>query len=193
MAMTDEELFLASMGDVVPLAKSNQAELAQIKVEPTIAQLEKRKAAEQALSLDVNFLSTEYVDLLNPHDVLAFKKPGVQEGVYKKLRLGKYQIDATIDLHGRRFHNARNALFEFIVDCHSSNVRALLLSHGIGLNSKPVPAILKSYINKWLQEIPEVLCFHSALRCHGGNGSTYVLLKKNDEQKTQTKEIYAKR
>jgi DNA-nicking Smr family endonuclease len=193
MAMTDEELFLASMGDVIPLAKNNQADLDRIKAEPTIAQLEKRKAAEEDRLPNVNVLSSEYVDLLHPHDILAFKKPGVQEGVYKKLRLGKYQIDATIDLHGLRFHQARNALFEFIVDCHAGNIRSLLLRHGIGLNSKPVPAILKSYINKWLKELPEVLCFHSALRCHGGNGSTYVLLKKSDEQKIRTKEINAKR
>ncbi|MBQ4845797.1 DNA endonuclease SmrA [Pseudoalteromonas sp. MMG005] len=193
MAMTDEELFLASMGDVTPLAHDNQAELSKIKAQPTISQLEKRKAAEQESALDVNFLSTEYVDLLDPYDLMTFKRQGVQEGVFKKLRLGKYQIDATIDLHGKRFYEARKTLFEFILDCHNNNIRVLLLRHGIGLKSKPTPAILKSYINKWLQEVPQVLCFHSALRCHGGSGSTYVLLKKNDEQKTQTKEIYAKR
>ncbi|NOU50622.1 DNA endonuclease SmrA [Pseudoalteromonas sp. JBTF-M23] len=193
MAMTDEELFLASMGDVTPLAKTNQIELAQIKRSPTIAQLEKRRAAQQEIDFDANFLSTEYVDLVDPHDLLAYKKSGVQEGVYKNLRLGKYQIDATLDLHGKTFHQARSALFEFVLDCQQRNIRVLLVRHGIGLKSKPFPAILKSYINKWLQEMPQVLAFHSALNCHGGSAATYVLLKKSDEKKLENRELHAKR
>ena len=45
MAMTDEELFLASMGDVTPLAQDSKAELQRKKTEPTLAQLAKRQAA----------------------------------------------------------------------------------------------------------------------------------------------------
>ncbi|MBQ4836202.1 MULTISPECIES: DNA endonuclease SmrA [Pseudoalteromonas] len=193
MAMTDEELFLASMGDVVPLAQDNRAQLEKQKSQPTEAQLARREAAQKELDFDPNFLSTEYVDLLDPHDQLGYKKDGVQEGVYKNLRLGKYQIDATLDLHGKSFVEARQALFEFVVDCQKRNIRVLLIRHGIGLKSKPFPAILKSYCNKWLQEIPCVLAFHSALTCHGGSGSTYTLLKKSEEKKLENREIHAKR
>ncbi|PAY01564.1 DNA endonuclease SmrA [Pseudoalteromonas sp. HM-SA03] len=193
MAMTDEELFLASMGDVTPLAQDKKAELRRHKNEPTISQLAKREAAEQELEFDPNYLSTEYVDLLDPHDLLAYKKSGVQDGVYKNLRLGKYQVDATLDLHGKPFHDARKALFDFITDCHVKGIRVLLLRHGIGLNSKPFPAVLKSYTNKWLQEMPQVLAFHSALKCHGGSGSTYVLLRKSEDKKQENRERHAKR
>ncbi|MEJ6473557.1 DNA endonuclease SmrA [Pseudoalteromonas piscicida] len=193
MAMTDEELFLASMGDVTPIAQDNKAQLRRQKNEPTISQLAKREAAEQELDFDPNYLSTEYVELLDPHDLLAFKQSGVQDGVYKNLRLGKYQIDATLDLHGKPFREARKALFDFVVDCHSKSIRVLLLRHGIGLKSKPFPAVLKSYTNKWLQEMPQVLAFHSALKCHGGSGSTYVLLKKSEEKKQENRERHAKR
>ena len=193
MAMTDEELFLASMGDVTPLAQDSKAELQRKKTEPTLAQLAKRQAAEQELEFDANYLPTEYVELLDPYDLLSFKKSGVQEGVFKNLRLGKYQIDATLDLHGKPFLEARKALFDFIVDCHSRSIRVLLLRHGIGLKSKPFPAVLKSYSNKWLQEMPQVLAFHSALSCHGGSGSTYVLLRKSEEKKQENRERHAKR
>jgi DNA-nicking Smr family endonuclease len=193
MAMTDEELFLASMGDVVPLAQDNQAQLKRQQNEPTLAQLARREAAEQEQDFDPNFLSTEYVDLLDPHDLLSYKKDGVQQGVFKNLRLGKYQIDATLDLHGKPFREARKSLFDFITDCHQRSIRVLLMRHGIGLKSKPFPAILKSYCNKWLQEMPQVLAFHSALSCHGGNGSTYVLLKKSEEKKVENRERHAKR
>ncbi|CAH9063632.1 putative DNA endonuclease SmrA [Pseudoalteromonas holothuriae] len=193
MAMTDEELFLASMGDVTPLAQTNHVELTRLKHSPTIAQLEKRRAAQLELDFDSNFLSTEYVDLLDPFELLAFKKSGVQEGVYKNLRLGKYQIDATLDLHGKTFYEARSALFDFVLDCYSRNIRVLLVRHGLGLKSKPFPAILKSYTNKWLQEMPQVLAYHSALSCHGGSAATYVLLKKSEEKKLENKERHAKR
>ncbi|TMO58770.1 Smr/MutS family protein, partial [Pseudoalteromonas aurantia] len=53
--------------------------------------------------------------------------------------------------------------------------------------------VLKSYTNKWLQEMPQVLAFHSALKCHGGSGSTYVLLRKSDEKKQENRERHAKR
>ncbi|WP_125779081.1 DNA endonuclease SmrA [Pseudoalteromonas rubra] len=195
MAMTDEELFLASMGDVVPLAQDKKAELRRQQNEPTLAQLARREAAEQEQEqdFDPNFLSTEYVDLLDPHDLLSYKKDGVQQGVFKNLRLGKYQIDATLDLHGKPFREARKSLFDFITDCHQRSIRVLLIRHGIGLKSKPFPAILKSYCNKWLQEMPQILAFHSALSCHGGNGATYVLLKKSEEKKVENRERHAKR
>ncbi|MCF2907892.1 MULTISPECIES: DNA endonuclease SmrA [Pseudoalteromonas] len=193
MAMTDEELFLASMGDVVPLAQDKKAELRRQQNEPTLAQLARREAAEQEQDFDPNFLSTEYVDLLDPHDLLSYKKDGVQQGVFKNLRLGKYQIDATLDLHGKPFREARKSLFDFITDCHQRSIRVLLIRHGIGLKSKPFPAILKSYCNKWLQEMPQILAFHTALSCHGGNGATYVLLKKSEEKKVENRERHAKR
>ncbi|WP_046005748.1 DNA endonuclease SmrA [Pseudoalteromonas rubra] len=193
MAMTDEELFLASMGDVVPLAQDKKAELRRQQNEPTLAQLARREAAEQEQDFDPNFLSTEYVDLLDPHDLLNYKKDGVQQGVFKNLRLGKYQIDATLDLHGKPFREARKSLFDFITDCHQRSIRVLLIRHGIGLKSKPFPAILKSYCNKWLQEMPQILAFHTALSCHGGNGATYVLLKKSEEKKVENRERHAKR
>lgn len=193
MAMTDAELFLASMGDVVPLAQDNKVALLQAKHDPTLAQRLRREAAEKELEFDPNYLSTEYVDLLDPHDILAYKKSGVQDGVYKNLRLAKYQIDATLDLHGKPFLEARRALFDFLQDCYVRNVRVILVRHGKGINSKPFPAVLKSYTNKWLQEIPEVLAFHSALSCHGASGSTYVLLKKSEDKKAENRERHAKR
>jgi DNA-nicking Smr family endonuclease len=191
--MTDEEIFLASMGDVTPIAHNNQAQLERKKLEPTIAQLEKRKSAEQELVFDSNFLSTEYVDLLEPEDILSYKKQGVQEGVFKNLRTCKYQIDATLNIHNQRLTQSRALLFDFITQCHQHNIRVVLITHGKGYKSKPFPAILKSYINKWLQQLPQVLAFHSALGCHGGSGATYLLLKKSDEKRLENKEKHAKR
>ena len=160
---------------------------------PTIAQLARRKAAEMEPEYDANYLSMEYVDLDKPDEVFAYKKDGVQEGVYKNLRLGKYQVDATLMLLGKTLVEARSALGNFIHDCHARGIRTLLIHHGMGRDSKPHPAILKSYTFKWLMQLPEVLACHTAQKNHGGYAATYVLLSKNAEQKRENRERHQKK
>ncbi|WP_105259287.1 DNA endonuclease SmrA [Pseudoalteromonas sp. T1lg88] len=189
----DSDLFAEFMGDVTPMAKPDTVSYFQRSSKPTLAQQEKRRAAEQAIQFDDNLLASEHVELLDPHDFLAFKKSGVQEGVYKNLRLGKYDVDATLDLHGQTLIQARKAMYETITDCHERNIRVLLIRHGIGEKSQPHRGLLKSYVNHWLQQLDCVLAFHSALKCHGGLGSTYALLKKSAQKKLENRELHAKR
>ncbi|ADT67926.1 Smr domain (Small MutS Related) containing protein [Pseudoalteromonas sp. SM9913] len=135
----------------------------------------------------------EPLELLDPFAILSFKKEGVQSAVFKNVRLAKYQLDATLDLHGQLLKNAHASLLAFVQDCHQRNIRMVLVRHGIGIKNKTKPGILKSYVNQWLQTIPCVLAFHTALRQHGGSGATYVLLKKSDDKKHQNREIHSKR
>ncbi|MCQ8877830.1 DNA endonuclease SmrA [Pseudoalteromonas shioyasakiensis] len=192
MSLSDFDLFLSSMEDVEPLSHDTVT-LQHLKTSPSLAQQEKRKAAEADLMIDENYLRSELVELLAPDALLSYKNTGVQEGVFKNLRLAKYQIDATLDLHGQPLKSARQALFDFIHDCHTKNIRVLLIRHGIGIKNIKTPGILKSYTNKWLQELSAVLAFHTALKQHGGIGATYVLLKKSDEKKHENRERHAKR
>lgn len=193
--MTNDEtaLFLASMGDVTPIKSPSSHHFSRAQ-QPNEAQLAKRQAAEQPLlsAEQHNNLSNEQVELLNPHDLLNYKRSGVQAGVFKNLRLAKYNIDATLDLHGQHLSQARNTVYDFIMDCQQRRIRVVLIRHGVGLKSNP-QAILKSYVNKWLRLLEPVLAFHSALTHHGGSGSTYVLLKKSDAHKLENKERHAKR
>lgn len=193
MQQNDElELFLQEMADVRPL---QQDEVLQTSGEfsPTLAQQARRKAAEQEMEYDPNYLSLEYVDLVKPDEIFAYKKDGVQEGVYRNLRLGKYQLDATLNLLGKTLVEARSQLFLFIEDCHQRGIRTLLIQHGMGRNSKPHPAILRSYVFKWLPLMPAVLACHTAQKHHGSCSATYVLLKKNTEQKRENRERHIKK
>lgn len=188
----DFELFRREMTDVTPLAGEDVADI-RTAFTPTLAQLERRKTAEQQLEEDINFLSTEYVELVEPLDTLAFQRDGVQHGVYKRLRLGQYPIEASLNLHHHSLREARVALFEFIQDCHRSGVRSALIIHGQGKHSKPHPALIKSYVNKWLRELEPVMAFHSAQRHHGGSGALYVMLRKNATQKQLNRERHQRR
>lgn len=183
---SEEDLFRQEMSGVKPLQKKTVA-LKRGPTSPSESQLARREAAITDKDTDENSLTSEYVEMVDPHDILDFKRSGVQEGVYRKLRLGKYSVDAVLDLHRKTVEQSRKEVFEFISECTRLGVRTVMILHGKGDRSKP-PALLKSYVNKWLPQLPQVMAFHSAQRHHGGAGAMYVLLKKNEEHKQQNRE-----
>lgn len=183
-------LFQAEMAGIRPLAQDTvpQARASQ----PDEAQMARRAAAQQETDLDTDYFAMEAVPLLDPHDPVSFRLDGLQEGVFKKLRLGKYPLEATLDLQGQSLRQARTNLVEFLRDCHRCEIRCLLIRHGEGLQGHP-RALLKSYVSHWLTQWPDVLASHSALRAHGGTGALYVLLRKGERQKAHTRERIFKR
>ena len=58
---------------------------------------------------------------MDPHDILSFIRPGIQHGVFKNLRQGKYEIQSMLDLHRHTVEQARQALWMFINDCHAGS------------------------------------------------------------------------
>ena len=191
--MSDElELFRREMVGVKTIDNADIADT-RTKFAPTLAQLQRRQAAEQQLADDMNYLSMEFVEFVEPEQILDFRRDGVQHGVHKRMRLGQYELEATLDLHNHSLRQARKALFEFVSLCHQRGVRSALVVHGMGKFSKPQPALLKSYVNKWLQQMEPVIAFHSSQRQHGGAGSVYLLLKKNAEQKLYNRELHQRR
>ncbi len=188
----DEFSFFAEMEDVKPLGKVNKADIGKPK-EASLRQQLKREALNKQIALDDNGLSIEHVTPVDPHDFITYKQDGVQDGVYKNLRLGKYNIDSRLSVKHLKFDDARLQLFSTIMECHGRGIRTLLVDHGLGLQSKPFPGFMKSYVNQWLQEIDAVIAFHTAMKQHGGLGSVYVLLKKHPNQKQINREIHQKR
>lgn len=182
----DEDLFRKELEGVKPL-EQKRVSTRYSSQGPSEAQLARRQAATTDLKRDENLLTTEYVEMVDPHDIIEYKRPGVQEGVYRKLRLGKYSIDAVLDLHRKTVEQSRKEVFEFIKECTRMGLRTVMILHGKGDRSQQ-PALLKSYVNKWLPNLPEVMAFHSAQKHHGGAGAMYVLLKKNAEKKQENRE-----
>ncbi|PUA29066.1 MAG: DNA endonuclease SmrA [Cellvibrio sp. 79] len=188
---SDSDIFLQQMQDVKPIKVEEKVVLASPQLDKTNS-LTRRKAATAELEKDKNFLSGEYIEPLEPLAVIEFKRDGVQNGVYRSLRMGKYQIDARLDLHNMTVDQARNALFQFIKDCMTHDIRCALITHGKG-EGREQPAQLKSCVAHWLPQLDEVLAFHSAQKQHGWVGATYVLLRKSDKKKLETWEQHNKR
>ena len=139
----------------------------------------RRHAAQLDQVKEINLLdSISVIQRVDPHDILSFSRPGVQHGVFKKLRQGKYEIQSVLDLHRHSVEQAREALWRFAADCQIQGVRCALVTHGKG-EGRENPARLKSCVNHWLRQIDSVLAFHSAQKQHGAMGATYILIKKN--------------
>ena len=179
--------FFAEMQDVKPIPSNDKAQLH----DPAAALAEKQKRASLQASIRdklKNPLSMEGVKPVPPDDFIQFQQPGIQDGVFKKLRLGKYPLEIILSLAGKALDESRDLLYQNVRSGHEKGVRALLIKHGRGENSKPYPALKKSYVNHWLRELEEVIAFHTAQPMHGGFGATYVLLKKHPQQKLINRE-----
>lgn len=187
----EDELFQQAMAGVKPLAGQGRADVGRAEVDSPGIRL--RRQAAVALAGDSNYLSSSEIEMLSPHDQVSFRRAGIQHGVFKKLRLGRYQIESRLDLHKMSVDHARNQVFNFIRDARANDLRSLLLVHGKGRHNEGQSAVLKSYCVRWLEEIPEVMAFHSAQRQHGGNGALYVLLQKSDRLKQENRERYGHR
>lgn len=154
----------------------------------------RREAAVRAATVDNNTLSDAEIAALDPWYVLEFKRPGVQNGVYRKLRQGRYEQEARLDMHRLTRPQARRELYDFIEQCHELGLRSVLIVHGKG-ERKPErerTAVLKGYVDYWLREIALVQAFHSAQPRHGGTGAVYVLLRKSERQKQKNRERFLK-
>lgn len=188
--MSDEDLFRDAMSDVEPLQhKRVDPERGPAAVTP--AQLERREAAlgnrAREPKTDPNYLTLGEVKLLHPRETLAWKKDGVQHEVFRKLKAGKYPIEARLDLHRLTVKESRAEVFRFIGLALAKGWRTVLISHGRGERS-PTPARIKSYVAHWLQQMPDIIAFHSAIQPHGGTGAVYVMVRKSEAARELARE-----
>lgn len=194
MAYQDDDLdyFLREMQGVVPIKADQKADLKTTKKEDLKTLQARREAAQQKTDQDNNFLSDEFVDLLGPFDPVEYKKDGVQEGVYKRLKQGRYPIDAALNLHKKPIEICRREVFQFIEDCYRHDIRVALISFGKGSAPDSLPCVVKSYLARWLPEFPQVIAVNSAHKSHGGSSAVYVLLKKSERQKAINRDRHIK-
>lgn len=109
----------------------------------------------------------------------------------RRLKSGRADIDARIDLHGMKQIEAHAALRRFLVSCHGNGLRTVLVITGKGSRSARHEddegwaggherGVLKRNVPRWLAE-PElrriVVSFTESSIRHGGEGAIYVHLR----------------
>jgi len=106
---------------------------------------------------------------------------------FARLKRGKVEPEARMDLHGMTLDRAHGALTQFILKAQSRNLRLVLVITGKGQREDPYHSmpqrrgVLKSQVPQWLQMPPlgqAVLQVSVAHRKHGGEGAYYVYLRR---------------
>lgn len=173
----DAALFLQTMqqqGVKARRANDNCAFIQKTqKLDPNAAQ--RRQAAMGQTRAYAPSLSDTQA-LLNPVDPdarLSHKSATLPNGVFERLRQGRLRPFAHVDLHGKSVDAARDALVDLLALALEEGETVVKITHGKGPD-----ALLKTCVNGWLRQIPEVLGFVSAPDKDGGSGAVLVLLKK---------------
>jgi DNA-nicking Smr family endonuclease len=194
MSTDDDQAFREAMSDVVPLEREPRAARPDRagSGDPSLAH--RREAAVQAPRTDRNKLTDTGIEPLDAWYVLSWKRPGVQNGVFRKLKQGRYESQARLDLHRMSAERARREIFEFVEESHRLGLRSVLIIHGKGESraEQERSSLLKGCVNRWLPELEVVQAFHSAQPQHGGTGAVYVLLRKSEEKKREAREQFSK-
>ncbi|GAB2198644.1 DNA endonuclease SmrA [Sessilibacter sp. MAH4] len=189
----DFDAFKKAMSDVKRNTKTNHKVALTKTLAPNNVEARRKAAVAEEISERSGLTgSEEHIEMLDPMDILEYKRPGIQNGVYRNLRLGKYNIEARLDLHRHTVESARRELYQFIQDCLQQEIRCALVTHGKG-EGRAQPPMLKSCVAHWLPQLAEVQAFHTAQKHHGGTGATYIMLKKSDRKRQDDLERHQKR
>jgi len=167
-------LFRRAVADAVPLPPSNRADIARPRPKPIARQ---RLRDEQQVMVDALSDPWDWEAAVSSGEELVFVRPGVPTAALRKLRRGGWVIRAELDLHGHTGDEARVALAAFLNRCHVEDRRCVRIIHGKGYGSREQAPVLKSRLNHWLREQPEVLAFCSSRPDQGGTGAVNVLLR----------------
>ncbi len=196
MSNDEERLFLDEMTDVVPLKREARVRVSSQQPSRDSSLQARREAAVLDKNRDGNILTEDGLAItpLDPWYVLEFKRPGVQNGVFRKLKQGRYEAEARLDLHRMTAAIARKELYEFIKESYRLGIRSVMVIHGKGESKaeRERSSILKGCTDHWLRELDMVQAFHSAQPRHGGTGAVYVLLRKSEEKKRENREMFTK-
>ena len=110
----------------------------------------------------------------------------VEKNKLRRIKSGKINIEATIDLHGFSLKEAEMRLQLFVAKSFKQNKRFLLIITGKGKNSRPnnygKTHTIKSELKKWLSGNfyrDKVQYISKALDAHGGDGAYYFFLKRS--------------
>ena len=97
----------------------------------------------------------------------------------KKLRAGKFDVEATLDLHGMTQQSAYLTLQRFIQTSVSNQFRTILVITGKGSEGR---GVLRNQFPEWLKTdacAQHVLAFGQAQAKDGGSVAFYIRLRRN--------------
>src|SRR3990167_6701478 len=174
----DKKLFRAHMDGVKPLRQSPTHPKERSAQHPPQKQtpFQKQWLKPNVKKLDI-YLSSSHYEAVYAQTILSFTRKDFPSNRFRELKNGLIPWQARLDLHGLRTEPAQDALLIFLAEQISLNHRCIIIIHGKGGLGAGDASVLKSLVNHWLRQIPEILAFHSTIPRDGGTGAVVVFLK----------------
>jgi DNA-nicking Smr family endonuclease len=122
----------------------------------------------------------EKVDYIVP-DFSHGSAAGLDSQSARKIRRGKIQIQARLDLHGMIQTQAHTSLLSFLEYAYTSGKKLVLVITGKGLTQAGEVGVLRKSVPRWLNEQPMktwIRGFDYASPKDGGAGALYILLRR---------------
>jgi DNA-nicking Smr family endonuclease len=102
-----------------------------------------------------------------------------------KIKRGRLDVDARLDLHGMRQDEAQRALTGFLRRAQADGAKVAIVVTGKGL-SREEGGVLRRVVPMWLQapHLRDVVVgFGEAARHHGGEGALYVQIRRAERMR----------
>lgn len=173
----DFALFKAAVRGVKPIAH-DRAETGRARVNRQALDRQRANAMQRQDARPVDGLSDLFVIDVTAEEALYWARDGVQEGQMRKLKAGQIGFEGSLDLHGLSVEKAREQLWDFLAEATRHEIRCVRVTHGKSAKLDGRRPMIKSHVNTWLRQHPQVLGFCSCLPRHGGTGAVYVMLKR---------------
>lgn len=112
----------------------------------------------------------------------ASPRPPADRGGEKRVRRGKLEIDASLDLHGHTLLTGERAVMRFVQTAHALGHRTLIIVTGMGRGGE---GVLKRALPEWLaaRDVRALIAgYAQAHRSHGGAGAFYIFIKRTGEE-----------
>jgi DNA-nicking Smr family endonuclease len=170
--LTDEDIMLwerVTQGDQVLPGRhySKRADGIQVHLAPLLKKPDKAALAQSTREKLV-------------HVSRALQGTGLDKRTSTRLRRGQLAIDSRLDLHGLTQAEAKAFLAQALAIAQEKGQRCVLVITGKGLRREG-GGILRAKLPQWLAEPkirPLILASEPARPQHGGDGATYVLLRR---------------
>ncbi|MFM1885104.1 MAG: hypothetical protein RL026_261 [Pseudomonadota bacterium] len=182
----DCALFRQAMRDVRPLRFEARVQRRLPRPPHEVSAHFTRADRLEVLAESLADLRRPLAPVIESGEELSYRRDGVQETVFRRLRRGEYRVDAELDLHGFTVDGAAQVLGEFMAQALARELRVLRIVHGKGLGSGHRGPVLKHLVNGSLRRLNAVLAFASAREVDGGTGACLVLLS-GPRRRTQSR------
>ncbi len=170
-----EDLLKAEDGSPIVPIKTVKADVGSAPVDRE-ALLRARRLAEKGNDLDFGGFSTQEPPMIAADALLEWTRDGFGR-LKTQFDRERFNADYRLDLHGRTIEQSALDLHRLFERARKYRWQRLQIVHGVGRRSAEGKPLLKSYVNRWLREVDDVLAFASARKRDGGHGAVNILTR----------------